>query len=172
MFAPYADDAEYGVHPVFEKYHYPHFAPTAIGLVVTLSDREYPWFYSMSPRIDKIAENIASLMQEIHSKYEKLNKVALLYTTDLFGILHHQYTRPLIEDAGFDIVIDESFDVGVPDLSPIIKRMKAAGVDCMIAQTMFNETILLTKQSIELDFNPKVFYTMVGTHFGFYPDLI
>jgi branched-chain amino acid transport system substrate-binding protein len=56
----------------------------------------------------------------------------------------------------------------VKDLSPVLKDIKAKNPDAFIGVTYPPDTFLVTGQSKEIAFNPKVFYAAVGTAFPVY----
>ena len=58
----------------------------------------------------------------------------------------------------------------VKDLSPVLRGFKAAGADAFVGLTYPPDNILVTGQAKEVDCNPAVWFTGVGTAFPFYRD--
>jgi branched-chain amino acid transport system substrate-binding protein len=73
--------------------------------------------------------------------------------------------------AGIDTVILKSYPLTVKDLSPLLKTIKAAKVDAMLAMSYPDDTFLITKQAKELGLNPKLFYLGVGVAFPVYKQM-
>ena len=70
-----------------------------------------------------------------------------------------------LDKAGFKLVYETTYPLGVSDLSAQIKAAKAADPDTMIAFSYPPDTFMLTEQSIANDFNPKVKFLGVGVAF-------
>ena len=61
------------------------------------------------------------------------NRVAMVNVADAFGIELADKARPMLAEAGFEIVYDKSYPLGTPDLSPVIKGAKNAEPDAFVA---------------------------------------
>jgi branched-chain amino acid transport system substrate-binding protein len=61
-----------------------------------------------------------------------------------------------------------SVPVGIKDVSSILKEMKAAQVEALLSFCYPDENFLITQETIELEFNPKVFLTGPGSNFSFF----
>ena len=73
---------------------------------------------------------------------------------------------------GIGIVEDKSYPLGVKDLSPVLRSMKDKNPDAFIGLTYPPDTILASRQSKEIGFNPKFFYGSVGTAFQLYRNVM
>ncbi len=62
----------------------------------------------------------------------------------------------------------KSYPLGAADLTNEIKEAKASGADTFLAYSYPPDTFMLTNTAITQGFNPKVFYTAVGTAFAAY----
>jgi branched-chain amino acid transport system substrate-binding protein len=60
----------------------------------------------------------------------------------------------------------------VKDLSPVLRGIKDKNPDAFIGLTYPPDTILASRQSKEIGFNPKFFYASVGTAFQLYRNVI
>jgi branched-chain amino acid transport system substrate-binding protein len=56
----------------------------------------------------------------------------------------------------------------VRDLAPVLRAMKNRAPDAFIGLTYPPDTLLASKQSKEIGFNPRFFYTGVGTAYPVY----
>lgn len=71
---------------------------------------------------------------------------------------------------GIDLSILKSYPLGVKDLSPLLKTIKAADVDALLCMSYPDDTFLITGQTKALGLNPKLFYLGVGVAFPVYGD--
>jgi branched-chain amino acid transport system substrate-binding protein len=60
----------------------------------------------------------------------------------------------------------------VKDLSPVLRGIKDKNPDAFIGLTYPPDTILASRQSKEIGFNPKFFYASVGTAFQLYRNVL
>lgn len=58
------------------------------------------------------------------------------------------------------------------DLSPVLRSMKDKNPDAFVGLTYPPDTILASRQSKEIGFNPKFFYASVGTAFQLYRNVM
>lgn len=93
---------------------------------------------------------------------------AVMFIADLHGAEYSGVAVPQLTMKGVDVKLLRSVPPGIKDLSPVIRAAKAADVDAFLSFCMPAENILVTRQSIELGFNPKIFMTGPGANFGFY----
>jgi branched-chain amino acid transport system substrate-binding protein len=73
-----------------------------------------------------------------------------------------------LKASGYDIVLQKSYPLGAADLTNEIKAAKASGADTFIAASYPPDTFMLTGTAMAQGYNPKVFYTAVGTAFAEY----
>ena len=70
------------------------------------------------------------------------------------------------------MVEDKSYPLGVKDLSPVLRSIKDKNPDAFVGLTYPPDTILASRQSKEIGFNPKFFYASVGTAFQLYRNVM
>ncbi len=167
LLPPWGTAMNFAVAPVANKYGYPMIGPTVSSM--KLKELSFPYFYAILQQPDAMMAAFAALLRELKAQ-RKISKVGLIYVNDLFGIeMFNAAFRPLAA-AGIEAVETRNYPLGVKDLSPVIKALKAAGVDAFVGLTYPPDNILVTTQAKENDFNPPVFITAVGTAFPFYRD--
>jgi branched-chain amino acid transport system substrate-binding protein len=66
----------------------------------------------------------------------------------------------------------KSYPLGVKDLSPVLRAIKDKNPDAFVGLTYPPDTILASKQAKEIGFNPRVFFTAVGTAFPVYKQVM
>jgi branched-chain amino acid transport system substrate-binding protein len=88
--------------------------------------------------------------------------VAITFNEDLHGVEYANEAVPEFQQRGIKVVMLKSHPLGIKDMSLILKEAKSKNVDAFCSFSYPNESILVTKQAIELGFNPKVFEANVG----------
>jgi branched-chain amino acid transport system substrate-binding protein len=167
MLPPWGTAMNFAVAPVANKYGYPLIGPTAVS--GKLEQLGIAYFYALLVQPQPQLAAFGSLLKELKGQ-GKITKVAVAYVNDLFGIELNAATGPALKAAGLEVVDTKSYPLGAKDLSPILKGFKAAGADAFLGLTYPPDNILATTQAKEVDWNPPVFITCVGTAFPFYRD--
>ncbi len=78
---------------------------------------------------------------------------------------------PVLVGGGLDLLLYKSFPLDATDLSPLLKEMKALNPDAAFFFTYPDQNFLLTKQSMEIGFNPKLWYSTIGIAFSAYREM-
>jgi branched-chain amino acid transport system substrate-binding protein len=167
MLPPWGSAMNFAVAPVATKHGYPLIGPTAIS--GKFKELALPYFYTLLVQPEPQMQAIAALLKDLKAQ-GKITKVAVAYVNDLFGIELNTATGPAFKAAGLEVVDTKSYSLGAKDLSPVLKGFKAAGADAFVGLTYPPDNILATTQAKEVDWNPPVFLTAVGTAFPFYRD--
>jgi len=167
LLPPWGTAMNFAVAPVANKHGYPMIGPTVGSL--KLKDLNLPYFYAILAQPDAMMASLAAFLKDV-KRQRKLNKVAVIYVNDLFGLEHHSALMPLLKEGDFEVVEVKSYPLGVKDLTDVLKGIKAKGAEILVGLTYPPDTILATTQAKAVDFNPPVFYTAVGTAFPFFRD--
>jgi branched-chain amino acid transport system substrate-binding protein len=167
LLPPWGTAANFAVGPVASKHGYPLIAPTAASL--KLAELNLPYFYGMLAQPNAMMGALASFLKDV-KRQAKLNRVAVIHVSDLFGLEQQGALMPLLKEGDFEVVEAKAYPLGVKDLTDVLKGIKAKGAEIFIGLTYPPDTILATTQAKAVDFNPPVFYTSVGTAFPFFRD--
>jgi branched-chain amino acid transport system substrate-binding protein len=167
LLPPWGSAMNFAVAPVAGKHGYPMIGPTAIS--AKFRELAIPYFYTMLVQPEPQMKAIAALLKDLRDQ-GKIRKVAVAYVNDLFGIELNGAGAPALKEAGVEVVDTRSYPLGAKDLSSTLKGFKAAGADAFVGLTYPPDNILATSQAREVDWNPPVFLTAVGTAFPFYRD--
>lgn len=84
------------------------------------------------------------------------------------GLENYAALKVALGGSGLSLVEEKSYPLGVKDLSPVLRGIKDKNPDAFIALSYPPDTILASKQSKEVGFNPKFFYASVGTAYPLY----
>ena len=158
---PWGSAMNFAVAPLANRHGYPFLAPTALSR--KLIDMQLPYFFSLLQQPDKMMGALVDMLAA-----NKVKTIAVVYMDDLFGIENMASLRLALRGKDIRIVESKSYPLGVKDLSPVLKSIKAMNPDAFIGITYPPDTILASTQSREIEFNPKFFYASVGTAFPLY----
>jgi len=165
LLPPWGTAMHFAIAPVINKYGYPLIGPTVSSLKLRELVPRYPYFFAILNQPTQQVPALVDLLVELGVK-----KVAVVFVEDLYGIEWTSVLAPELGKKGFEVVLLKSYPLGSKDLSPLIKQAMDLHTEAFLAMSYPEDTMLFTKQAIELNFNPKVFYCGVGTAFPVYRD--
>ncbi|GIK81225.1 MAG: amino acid ABC transporter substrate-binding protein [Pseudorhodoplanes sp.] len=165
---PWSTGLNLAVGPTFNRLGYPHLAVTAATDRAPELAKRWPnsfWFLGTSkPGGDSLVE----VLDKLRKDGKIGSKVAMVAVADQFGVELSSAARDSFKKANFELVYDKSYPIGTQDLQPMIKEAQALNPDAFVAFSYPPDTIGITETARVLNFNPKVFYTAVGTAFPLY----
>jgi len=160
---PWSTGATFAVMPLAQKYGYPLLAPTATGR--KLLGMKNPYFFALLQQPDLMMDALAELMVA-----RGVKTVAVIHVDELFGLEQLDGLKRSLAAKGIQIIETKSYPLGVKDLSPVLRDIKAKNPDAFVSLSYPPDTFLVTGQSKSIGFNPKLFYAAVGTAFPVYRD--
>lgn len=165
LLGPYSTALWFASSPEFAKYNYPVVAPTVDSLQLRDMWQQIPDTFVILNQPKEKAQAMVALAQELGIK-----TMVAGHHQDLHGIEFAQGVVPVLAGGGVDVLLYKSWPLGTTDLSPMLKEMKAANPDGAFFFCYPDDVFLITKQSIEIGFNPKLFYCTIGVAFSPYRD--
>ena len=162
---PWGSNANFAVAPLANRFGYPFLAPTALSR--RLIEMKLPYFFLMLQQPKSMMDALVDLL-----KANGVRSLAVIYVDDLFGLENYAALKVAVQGTGISIVEDKSYPLGVKDLSPVLRAMKDKNPDAFIGLTYPPDTILASRQSKEIGFNPRIFYASVGTAFQLYRNVM
>jgi branched-chain amino acid transport system substrate-binding protein len=162
---PWGSNANFAIAPLATRFGYPMLAPTALSR--KLIDMNLPYYFSVLQQPDRMMNALVDLLVANGAK-----TVAIVYMDDLFGLENFAALNNALKKTSIQVVERKSYPLGVKDLSPVLRGIKALNPDAFIGITYPPDTILASKQSKEVGFNPKFFYASVGTAFQLYKNVM
>jgi branched-chain amino acid transport system substrate-binding protein len=162
---PWGSNANFAVAPLASRMGYPFLAPTALSR--RLIEMKLPYFFLMLQQPKPMMDALVDMLKANGAK-----SAAVIYVDDLFGLENYAALKVALQGSGISIVEDKSYPLGVKDLSPVLRSMKDKNPDAFIGLTYPPDTILASRQSKEIGFNPKFFYGSVGTAFQLYRNVM
>ena len=162
---PWGSNANFAVAPLANRFGYPFLAPTALSR--RLIEMKLPYFFLMLQQPKPMMDALVDML-----KANGARSVAVIYVDDLFGLENYAALKVALQGSGINLVEDKSYPLGVKDLSPVLRSMKDKNPDAFVGLTYPPDTILASRQSKEIGFNPKFFYASVGTAFQLYRNVM
>ena len=162
---PWGSNANFAVAPLANRFGYPFLAPTALSR--RLIEMKLPYFFLMLQQPKPMMDALVDMLKANGAK-----SMAVVYVDDLFGLENYAALKVAVAGSGISIVEDKSYPLGVKDLSPVLRSMKDKNPDAFVGLTYPPDTILASRQSKEIGFNPKFFYASVGTAFQLYRNVM
>ena len=162
---PWGSNANFAVAPLANRFGYPFLAPTALSR--RLVEMKLPYFFLLLQQPKPMCDAIVDMF-----KANGIRSVACIYVDDLFGLENYAAFKVALQGSGINLVEDKSYPGGVKDLLPVLRSIKDKNPDAFVGFTYPPDTILASRQSKEIGFNPKVFYASVGTAFPLYKNVM
>jgi branched-chain amino acid transport system substrate-binding protein len=162
---PWGSTANFAVAPLANRFGYPMLAPTALSR--KLIDMNLPNFFSLLQQPDKMMGALVDMLVA-----NGVKTVAIVYMDDLFGLENFAALNAALKKTSIQVAERKSYPLGIKDLSPVLRSIKDLNPDAFIGITYPPDTILASKQSKEIGFNPKFFYASVGTAFQLYKNVM
>jgi branched-chain amino acid transport system substrate-binding protein len=162
---PWGTGLNLAVGPILNKAGYPHLAATAVTDRAPELAKRWPNSFWLLGTSAGAADTLVELLVKLRGEGKIGDTVAMVSVADGFGIDLSGAARPALTKANFKLAYDKTYPVGTQDLSPMVNEVKALNPDVFIAFSYPPDTLGLTEQARIAGFNPKIFYTGVGTAF-------
>lgn len=165
IFPPWGTASHFALAPLTTKYKTPVVAITCSSVKLRELAPTTPYMFQTLNQPQEMGATLVELCKELGVK-----TAAVIHHTDLHGIEFAGQVVPQAVAGGVDVLLYKSYPLGVKDLSPLLKEIKALNVDALIAFSYPPETFLLTEQAKAIGLNPKLLYATVGTAYPSYRD--
>jgi branched-chain amino acid transport system substrate-binding protein len=170
ILSPWGTGLNLAVGPLLHDAGYPHLAVTAQSDRAPELGKLWANSFWLLGTTTGAAQGFVETIAKLRSDGKIGNTVAMLSVADQLGIGLAKAARRALKKSGFDLVYDRSYPVEPQDMSAIITEVKQLNPDSFVAFSYPPDTITITESARALRFNPKVFYTAVGTAFPLYKE--
>jgi len=167
---PWGTGLNLAVAPQLNAAGYPDIVTTA--LVDHVPDLVKRWpnsFWLLGTASDNV-HALAQVLSDLREQSKIGSRIAMANVADQFGIDLSKTARSAFRRAKFELAFDRPYPVGMADMRPVLTEIMKTDADIFVAFSYPPDTLMLTAQSIELNFNPKVFFAGVGTAFPLFRD--
>jgi branched-chain amino acid transport system substrate-binding protein len=166
ILGPWSTAMWFAIAPTVNEYKYPVIGPTVDSLQLREMWEDIPYEFIILNQPKEKAVAMVDMALELGVK-----TMVTAHTQDLHGIEYSQGVVPQLAAAGVDVLAYKTFPIGVKDLSPMLKEFKALDPDACFVFAYPDENFLITAQSIEVGFNPKLFFCSIGIAFSPYREM-
>ncbi|KXS31332.1 MAG: amino acid ABC transporter substrate-binding protein [Candidatus Gallionella acididurans] len=88
--------------------------------------------------------------------------VALLYADDAFDVSVAEGTRPMLKQAGLNVVLDERYSTNATDFNSLLSQIKSQNADVVLVAGHETEILNFVRQAKSLEVAPKMYSFTVG----------
>lgn len=161
IFAPCGTASLFAAAAIAEKYGYILIGQEGGAKTLQSLGAKY-YFSTLNTDIHQVPV-LTKIFKEVGVK-----RAAITFLADLHGIEYSGTAVPQFELAGIDVAFVKSHSMEIKDMSHLLRAAKAANVDAFLCFTYPAQSILVTRQAMELGYNPKAFFLSVGPYGDFY----
>ncbi|MGH2535464.1 MAG: amino acid ABC transporter substrate-binding protein [Thermomicrobiales bacterium] len=156
ILGPYASSVTQAVVQVTERAGQPMLAAGASA--GDLWNRGYAYLFGVySVAEDYFKDIILNIATE-----EGYTTAAIIYEDTLFPTSTAAGAAAHCDDAGIEVVINELYPQEATDVSSVLTRVRDADPDMLIGGSYLPDSVLIVRQSKDLEINPRLFAFSVG----------
>ena len=157
LLGPFASNFALADSVVSERYKIPMVQGG--GASDQIFTRGFKYIFGTLPPATHYYSSTVDLMKTLQPP---IKTVALLYADDSFDVSVAEGTRPLLTNAGFQIVMDEKFSTNATDFSSLLTRIKSLNADAVFVAGHETEILNFIRQAKSLAVSPKLYSFTVG----------
>lgn len=165
ILSPWGTGMNLAAGPLFHRAGYPHLVATGMTDHSDALSRLWPNSFWFTRTMTEAAQALVTGMARLRTEGRTGNRVAMVNVADQFGIELARAGRRALMAEGFAIVYDRAYPVGEEDMREIIAEAKRLDPDFFLAFSYPPDTMAITEEARRARFNPKLFYTAIGTAF-------
>ncbi len=93
---------------------------------------------------------------------KKPDTIAFLGDDSLFARSFIEGTMELAEERGYNVIYNETYPAGTPNLTSQITEIKNLGADVLIGGTYFDDSIQMVQTCKKVNYTPEAIFTTIG----------
>lgn len=164
LIGPYSSGIQTAAAAIGEKYKKVTITPLANA--TTIYDKGYKYIFSILPPATKYLQLLIDMAVTMDPAPKT---IAIMVRDDPFGTSVAQGVKTRAEEKGLEVVYFEKFPKDVTDVSSMLSAIKALNPDILIASTLYQDAVLITKQAKDLQVCPKMLSYSVGVSIPDFP---
>jgi branched-chain amino acid transport system substrate-binding protein len=165
VFPPWGTAFSLASAPIFARAGYPQILVTATTDRAPEFAKRWPNSFWLLGTATEMADSFVETIGKLRTEGKIGSNVAMIGVADQFGIELSTAARKAFEKAKFALVYDKSYPLGSQDMQPILTEAMRSNADVFMAASYPPDTFAIIDQAKVLNYNPKVFFTAVGTAF-------
>lgn len=143
--------------PILEKAKLPY---VLFGTAYNLTEQGYNYLFRWSPYGGEGGTFTKTQVEFLQYLDEDLGfdttKVGIVYENSDFGISLAEGNKALVEAAGFDVVYEESYPIGLTDASSLVANLKNSGAEAVFISSFPQELKLIMNGMKSINYSPAV----------------
>ncbi|MEQ9812201.1 MAG: amino acid ABC transporter substrate-binding protein [Azospirillaceae bacterium] len=163
--APWGTALHFPIVGVLERYQFPVVGNTAASVQLQEVAPGNIWFPT-SAIPDRIAARLVEIIQE-----NGYSRVAVMALQLPFSLEVYEYVVPALEDAGIEIVVDETFPPGTNDITAMLVQAQNAQADAILSLTYPGESVMYMNQAREVGIEAPFQFVLVGPTIAFFSQI-
>ena len=161
LLAPYATYLHVAITGVIEKNRFPLVGNTASSVLVRDLNARYMFF------TEKLPDDYSAVVVDFLKSQNF--KSAAMFTLQLsFNLEMKKFTKPLLEKAGIELVVDQEYPYDIKDFTSIVNAVKQANVDAVIGNTYPADSIMYMDKARELNVASPMQFLLIGPAIPFF----
>lgn len=159
LLPPWATAYNFAIAPIVEQHEYPMIGTTESSeqLREALREGQFTYYFGMWNPASIVGTEIVDLLKDVGSE-----SAAVIFVGTTYGIDQSAVATPLLAREGINVMLIESYPLGVADLSPLLKKIQDLDPDALLAISYPQDAMLIQEQLQVIDFNPDVFYNALS----------
>lgn len=170
LLPPWGTGLNLAVAPIFNRGGYPMMTGSFVSDRIPEIVKRWNNVFVMLNTATAYAEALVAQLGLLRQAGQINENIALVHVTDAFGLELANAARRVAPAAGFKLVVDRGYPLATQDHAPVIAECQRSNADTFVAFSYPPDTIGLTEAARTRNYNPKVFYSAVGTFFPVYRD--
>jgi len=164
LIGPYSSGIQTAAAAIGEKYKIITITPLANA--TTIYDKGYKYIFSVLPPATEYLQLLIDMAVELDPAPRT---IAIMVRDDPFGTSVAEGVRDRAIEKGLDVVYYEKFPKDVNDVSTMLSAIKGLNPDIVVASTLYQDAVLITKQAKDLQVCPKILTYSVGVSIPDFP---
>lgn len=157
VLGPYGSSATQTASAVSERYRV--LMVEANGASAALFERGFKHLFAV---LSPAEEYLAGALRMAMAQTPQPQTVAVIWENTLFAVSAAESALDLAKKLGLRVVYRQQYPPDTKDLSSVITALRAGNPDVLLCAGTFNQSVLVTRQARDLNFNPKILQVMTG----------
>jgi len=170
MLPPWGTGMNLAVAPIFHRAGMPMMTGSFVSDRIPEVVKRWNNVFVMLNTAETYAVALVEQLKAMRAAGQINDSIAMVHVTEGFGLELANAGRKAAAAGGFKLAMDRGYPIATQDLSPIIAEAQRTSADTFVAFSYPPDTMGLTEAARVRAYNPKVFYSAVGTFFPVYRD--
>lgn len=121
-----------------------------------ITEQGMKYVFRLNPKSKWYADDVAGFLKYLKGKGQSVERVAIAYEDGPFGQATAKSYKAMLAAGGFNLVAEESFRTGTPDLSTQVAKLKAVNADVVLTACYVSESAVLLRGMTAQQYKPVV----------------